>query len=289
MIYAAFNSALAPSGGRRMRVRAAAIGIAMAAAINGANNGALAGELDDSFLRGSFATQGIKGYGRWSGFYVGGILGAGATNANFDNGIASQTANILRQTRLENEASVSGWKVLPSASANGKTWGGFAGYNYQTDRLVFGAELTYNRSVSSITATATDSISRRVQTSDGITHDVSVVGSGSIALNEYGTLRARAGYAAGQFLPYAAFGVAVASVSYSKITTIFDNGFLVALPMIENKNRAAAYGGVVALGVDVTLLPNLFLRGEWEYIAFAPVSGIRMNVNTVRAGLGFKF
>ncbi len=41
--------------------------------------------------------------------------------------------------------------------------------------------------------------------------------------------------------------------------------------------------------MDVALLPNVFVRGEWEYIAFAPVGGIRSNINTGRVGLGVKF
>ena len=43
------------------------------------------------------------------------------------------------------------------------------------------------------------------------------------------------------------------------------------------------------LGMDVALLPNMFLRGEWEFVAFAAVGGIRSNINTGRVGVGVKF
>jgi len=39
----------------------------------------------------------------------------------------------------------------------------------------------------------------------------------------------------------------------------------------------------------VKLLPNVFLRGEWEYIAFSPVSGNRSSINTARVGVGVLF
>ena len=41
--------------------------------------------------------------------------------------------------------------------------------------------------------------------------------------------------------------------------------------------------------MDVAILPNVFLRGEWEYVGFAQVGGIRTNINTGRVGIGVKF
>jgi len=41
--------------------------------------------------------------------------------------------------------------------------------------------------------------------------------------------------------------------------------------------------------MDVAVLPNVFVRGEWEYIAFALLGGIRPNINTGRVGVGMKF
>jgi hypothetical protein len=33
----------------------------------------------------------------------------------------------------------------------------------------------------------------------------------------------------------------------------------------------------------------VFLRGEYEYIAFSPVGVIRSNTNTARVGIGVRF
>ena len=48
-------------------------------------------------------------------------------------------------------------------------------------------------------------------------------------------------------------------------------------------------GVTTGLGLDVAIMPNVFLRGEWEYIYFAPLNGINSYMNTLRAGIGFRF
>jgi opacity protein-like surface antigen len=39
--------------------------------------------------------------------------------------------------------------------------------------------------------------------------------------------------------------------------------------------------------VDINLIQGLFMRAEWEYVRFT--TKIDTNINTVRAGLGYKF
>jgi opacity protein-like surface antigen len=41
--------------------------------------------------------------------------------------------------------------------------------------------------------------------------------------------------------------------------------------------------------VDWAVTPGLFLRAEWEFIAFASVNGARNNINTASVGLGLRF
>jgi opacity protein-like surface antigen len=57
----------------------------------------------------------------------------------------------------------------------------------------------------------------------------------------------------------------------------------------DSKNNAIAGGVLAGLGLDVAVLPNVFVRAEWEYIAFAPVGGIRTTLNTGRVGIGARF
>jgi len=47
------------------------------------------------------------------------------------------------------------------------------------------------------------------------------------------------------------------------------------------------FGYSAGLGIDMMLVQNLFLRAEWEYLRFT--SPVDVSINTVRAGLGYKF
>src|SRR5579864_6546944 len=49
------------------------------------------------------------------------------------------------------------------------------------------------------------------------------------------------------------------------------------------------YGVTVGGGLDVALTRNVFLRAEYEYVQFAAIANLVVQVNTVRGGLGVKF
>jgi outer membrane immunogenic protein len=110
------------------------------------------------------------------------------------------------------------------------------------------------------------------------------------------TLRARAAYAWGCFLPYAFAGVALGNADISHSVTVHDAvsnaisgpftplGTLNATDAVHNH---LVYGYSGGLGVDVNLIGGLFMRAEWEYIRFT--STVDTSINTVRAGLGYKF
>jgi outer membrane immunogenic protein len=252
---------------------------------------------DDDVLRGSFVSDPSPGFVRWDGLQAGVTMGYSNLNSDFGNGTSGQVAYILRNSLLEAEAAPSTWTTLPSNTTNATQFGAFIGYNMQWSELVVGFDLGYNR-VSSLEASATDSIYRYVTTSDGVTHSVLVESSASLKLVDYATFRARAGYAFGQFLPYAMIGAAVGRFNYSTTATVTDYQSPAPPPPSgnpfrqgdsDNKDNAFAAGFLAGLGMDVAVLPNIFVRAEWEYIAFAPVNGIRANLNTGRVGAGVRF
>ncbi len=121
-------------------------------------------------------------------------------SADFGNAASSEIAYILRNSTIESEFSPSNWTTLPKIVTDGQQWGAFLGYNWQMEQLVLGAHITFNRSTS-LNSQATDSIERLVTTSDGVIHDALRQGSVSLKLIDYATVRGRAGYAIGQFLP----------------------------------------------------------------------------------------
>ena len=277
----------------RIWLLSAAVGVLVAAALQ--ERAAAADWPGVPVLRGGM----FDGYARWEGAYAGGHIGASSMTSNFGNAVTDEVAFILRNSTLENEFAPSSWTTLPSSTTNSMQYGAFIGYNWQWDDVVLGLEVGYSR-LSSMQDSATDSIARRVTTSDSIQHDVTIAAQSSIKLVDYATLRGRAGYAFGQFLPYAVLGLAVGRFNYSNAVTVADaqtdvsttpGTFLGTFTgsASDAKDNAFAGGFVAGLGMDVLLMPNVFLRGEWEYIAFGTIGGVRTSINVARAGLGLRF
>lgn len=278
---------------QRLRLLAARLMICAPLAAASAVPAAAADWLDDSFLRGSFAVFDARP-ARWDGLSLGATVGYSNLSADFGNAASQEIAYILRNSTLEAEFQPSSWTTLPKNVTDSPQWGAFLGYNWQMERLVLGADVAYNRP-SNLNSQATDSLERLVSTSDAVNHDVLLQATASVKLVDYAAVRGRAGYAVGQFLPYAMLGVAIGRFNYSDSATVTDQetGAVVGTfgPVTQSKGQDNVYvGGFLAgLGVDVAVLPNVFLRAEWEYIAWGPVNGTHSSLNTGRAGIGVRF
>jgi outer membrane immunogenic protein len=55
------------------------------------------------------------------------------------------------------------------------------------------------------------------------------------------------------------------------------------------QNNALMYGFSVGGGLDWAVTQNVFLRGEFEFVQFAPISNISVALISGRVGAGFKF
>ena len=55
------------------------------------------------------------------------------------------------------------------------------------------------------------------------------------------------------------------------------------------QNSALLYGFSAGGGLDYKLTSNIFLRGELEYVQFAPISKIVASITSARVGAGIKF
>jgi opacity protein-like surface antigen len=254
-------------------------------------------------------------YQRWEGFYVGGQLGRTGAGIDFGNGTASLTSYILRNDVVGSH--VADWTTLPKADSNQTTFGGFVGYNFQWDgNLILGTEFSYNRVTSGgVGSSAADSMTR-IFNDDAAApaghhyfYTTSVSSSASAHVTDFATMRARAGVVMDRFLPYAFLGAAVGRVDISRSATVAytredipDSVTPPALPITpqtdyifgpqtrsENRKGVFAYGYTAGLGVDVSLLPNVFLRAEWEYVQFFPVQDFKIHLNTGRVGVAVKF
>ena len=141
--------------------------------------------------------------------------------------------------------------------------GGQIGYNYQIGQIVLGAE-------ADLSAT-------------GIKASNSAIGvAGSKISQPYiGTVRARAGYAMGRFLPYITGGFAYGSTHYR----------FPALGTATTTNYGYAVGG----GVEYAFTNNITARVEGLYVdladkrAFGGAVKAGTQTGIVRAGVNYKF
>jgi opacity protein-like surface antigen len=275
----------------------------LAAVMFGVASAAQAADMPDlPILRGAF-TEGLStARVNWQGFYVGGQAGYGSSDENFNGSTSNMIAALLANTSIEADMGVSQWNLgLGKESARTSGYGGFAGYNSQWDDVVIGLEASYLHGAFGGSSTATKSLVGSEPLSDGFYHSVSATSRAAIAISDMATFRARAGYAYGSFLPYMFAGVALGKADITRSVTVDDHyastfagavsscrvAFCVPSNSSQVQHNHLVYGYSAGIGVDVNIIGGLFLRAEWEYVRFT--SAVDTSVNTVRAGLGYKF
>lgn len=270
------------------------------AAVAVAAETARADDVGGDFLRGSLAPFSSSSYQDWSGVNFGVTISRSNQSADFGSGSSDLIAYILRNTTIENEGHVSEWTAAGKSTTGGNGYGVFLGYNYEVEpRLYVGIDATYNRFSAAMTSGYSDKMARSFLTSTEYNYSVGLNTSSSISLRDYGTVRARLGYAFGQFLPYAVLGGAVGRMDVARQATVGTSALYVGAGGLPNigfsqqtkaDNRSTiAYGFIAGAGLDAMILPNVFLRAEYEFVQFAPVNGIKMNLQTGRVGVGVKF
>jgi len=124
---------------------------------------------------------------------------------------------VLRELALENEQRVSLWKVLGPVDKSGASFGGFVGYNSQWDDIILGVDLTYSKT-SFNAVSPVSPISRRT-TAGGNVYDVTVFGSGTMKIHDWGSARVRACWAEDTLMPYATVGFAFGRADITRSAT----------------------------------------------------------------------
>ncbi len=247
------------------------------------------------WLRGSFSGQHKVD---WAGVYGG--VHAGITSAQAD---PRPLAAPLAQNALPNSSITDLLERTINFKETNKqdmSYGGFVGVNWQWDDVVLGFEADYSRS--SIKANSTSGPDGLQRTDGSDEWRVNSTSTSRAEIKDWGTIRARLGYAMGIFMPYVTAGVAIGNLDSRATTTGTWDRYNVTdpanpVPLATNVpfngvvgRRGVTYGGALGAGVDMQLFPNTFLRGEWQYIQFAS-GGQRPNisVNTARVAGGLKF
>ena len=293
----------------------------LAAAIWGVAQGAYAADMPE-FLRGSFPSQSVSTATRnWDGWYAGGQVGYSSADIDFGHAPKSLTNFMLRNTILQGP--IADWSLLPKNHAQGTGFGGFVGRNYQWDDIVIGVEANYNY-VNNLASATSGSMSRGIVNPPGstpptghtYTYNMTLSGDAALQIKDVMTFRGRAGWAWGNFMPYMFGGVAVGRIAASRSATVSgelqddydvittaliagtpvniinhqtDYSALPTLSQSEARSNSFVAGWTAGLGTEYMLWGNVFMRAEWEYVKFVSVKDISVGMNSVRAGIGYKF
>jgi outer membrane immunogenic protein len=294
----------------------------LAAVTFGAVSGAQAADLSDlPILRGSFPGGLSTATRNWDGWYAGGQIGYSSAEIDFGRTVAGLTNFIFRDAALQQPVSQFG--LLPKNHAQATGFGAFVGRNYQFEDLVFGIEANYNY-INSLASSARSSNSLSFGSLPGVTppanhtytYTVSLSGDAALQVKDVITFRGRAGWAAGNFLPYVFGGLAVGRMDVARSVTVDETlrddsvaifsdgaGGTISIPQTPQFSRVAGFpqfdaekrtnsfvaGWTGGLGMEYMLWGNVFMRAEWEYIKFLSVKDTVAGMNSVRAGIGYKF
>jgi len=248
--------------------------ILLAAAMLGTASGTQAADLP--FLRGSFTDGLTTTKVFWQGYYLGGQLAYGSIHSKLPGAINSDM-----QSTFHPPAGVTYyWRGLGEAHSLNAGYGGFAGYNSQWEDVVVGVEANYLHGEYRAYAGSMGNVYNPDSTVLSSTHSTAV-----LRVSDFGSLRMRAGYIMGCFLPYAYFGAGLGSQTIERNVSSSPSP---VLPMWNTATKTKlVYGYSAGFGLDVMLMGGLFTRLEYEYQRVT--SDIETNINSVRVGLGYKF
>lgn len=250
----------------------------LVAVMCGATSVARAADMPDlPFLRGSFTDGLSNSRVNWQGYYVGGQVSYGSVTSK----VASGANSDLQSTFFPPNNVTYLWAPLGSAHSNTTGYGAFFGYNSQWEDVVIGFEANY---IHDGFRSVTNSVGYRYE-ADNVTVQSITNSSAAVKLSDFGSLRIRGGYVMGCFLPYAFVGTGLGSQTIDRSVSAFPDPIRPA--STSASKTKLVYGYSAGAGVDVTLVGGLFVRAEYEYRRVT--SDVESNINTVRAGIGYKF
>lgn len=243
-----------------------------------------------------------SGNAQWSGFYFGGLAGMNQTQFEPGTGLQELARFAYRNTTLGTDQDMGGFvKNLPKQRDSGAGYGAFAGYNLVFGDVVLGLEADYTRSGHEFASS--DFIARRSATSTGQTIDWSMTSNVAARLHDYATARLRMGWTYGSIMPFGTIGAAFGR--FDAVSTIDATANIVTNPNTATERSSPGLGYPLRVGaarkniwgvgmafgggVDWLVTENLFLRAEYQYIAFGDVEGVSTSVNTGRIAAALKF
>lgn len=264
----------------------------------------------------------------WSGFYIGGS--AGYVTGQFD---AEKQSQMLTRGAFGNAVvrdAGSGLYNFGRASKDKVNFGGFVGYNTAFGDAILGVEAEYLRlniqtdQRGSNAAVFENLFGTTVQSSPSTEPlntltAIGVAGHTTNKIDDMVMLKARAGYALGNFMPFANVGLAVGRVStnaeiaqghatienYSRFNTASAGGSVTrttyagtgtiarpdATAVTSATQISSGYvpGIVLGAGIDALIGDNILFRAEYNRVYFSEYKGVNAVIDTARVGAGVKF
>ncbi len=266
-----------------MRGTFVAVAVAVAVTVTvtvAAMSAAHAADMPDlPILRGGFTDGLTTARVNWDGFYVGGQGDWGSVSSKVPGGINQDMTGPFNSNA---PAGITyNFQPLGQAHSVNSGFGGFFGYNAEWDDVVLGFESNYVHENFHPRTSATG----LVFAPDNVTVLSIANSDATVNLTDFGSFRVRAGYAVGCFLPYGFVGAGFGSQTIDRTVSAIPDPVR-PLQTSDSKSKLV-YGYTFGAGFDVTLIGGLFARAEYEYRRIA--TDVESNVNTVRAGLGYKF
>jgi outer membrane immunogenic protein len=243
-------------------------------------------------LRGGFYDGGPTAV-NWGGFYAGVQGGYGSSDVGLNNWANTEAATLASGYTVLSAMGFANWVPgFDRQNSHTALWGAFAGYNVQYEDIVVGVEASYAHGDFGAAQTRSASV---VSALGGAIYSVTGSETSAVSISDMATFRGRAGYVWGCFLPYVFGGLAVGNADYTQSATFQGSvtpaggpsTSLVPLSLTDATHNHFIYGYSAGAGFDYKLIGGLFLRAEYEYVRFT--SAVEVNINTVRAGLGYKF
>jgi outer membrane immunogenic protein len=274
------NPVAAVNRGRLMRAKLI-VKAALVALTTGIVPAAYAADLGLGPLRGTQHASIMAQTQVWDGVYIGGFGGTTEIRSRSNSRLMPSTfPGGTNNTAIAIANGTFGPLWPPYKTANRTTFGVFGGINYQYDDVVLGFEADF--SIANITATGVERRSSATYTS--------YTARNTTEIREIVTIRGRAGYTSGSFMPFATAGLAIARANVEQeLRAVHASNPALSDSISKRTSGTLAFGLTAGLGVDVALSENLFLRGEWQYLWLPEVAKTSLSANSFRAAAGVKF
>jgi opacity protein-like surface antigen len=238
-------------------------------------------------------------YTNWSGFYVGGQGGFSHADVTFGTGARTMLNRLINPQLPGAPGPAQIVTPLFRDSADGATFGGFVGYNSQWESVILGIEANYNHaSIDSLLSQTIPIAPPNIGTGTA---------SSSTRITDYATVRGRAGFVMGQFLPYVMVGVAVGHADFTDSASLRYTPVVAGIPQPDvnlftsGTQSSIGLGYTAGIGLDWMLTNCIFLRGEYEFVQFTSfgqtptllggttVSDHKATLNSVRGAVAYRF